>query len=295
MKNLKVELKELMNKKKEAQVKLSEWTEKSETIKKDLEECVRIAEGHCERPQNPLTKDQLKDEREKIVRDLKIRMDSSDRQYEDYKKHVEQMELDYRKKKEIIRARINACGKLESAVNIRLKEVRHLVAETADTVSRHFKDICRINKYEGEAKIEPEKFDDTGNSTGPGSIVINMSKIVGEQEIDIEAVSQMSKKGNTATLSGGERSISTVILLIAIWYGTTSPFRCIDEFDVFMDANHKHMATRILCTYASDNPNSQVIFLTPQGLSDNQATLRKEFGDIFQFLRMKDPTRAQQD
>lgn len=107
MKNLKVELKELMNKKKEAQVKLSEWTEKSETIKKDLEECVRIAEGHCERPQNPLTKDQLKDEREKIVRDLKIRMDSSDRQYEDYKKHVEQMELDYRKKKEIIRARIN--------------------------------------------------------------------------------------------------------------------------------------------------------------------------------------------
>jgi len=77
------------------------------------------------------------------------------------------------------------------------------------------------------------------------AIVINMSKIVGEQEIDIEAVSQMSKKGNTATLSGGERSISTVILLIAIWYGTTSPFRCIDEFDVFMDANHKHMATRV--------------------------------------------------
>ena len=72
-----------------------------------------------------------------------------------------------------------------------------------------------------------------------------MSKIVGDQAVDIEAVSKMSKKGNTATLSGGERSISTVILLISIWYATSSPFRCIDEFDVFMDASHKHMATQV--------------------------------------------------
>ena len=57
---------------------------------------------------------------------------------------------------------------MESAVNIRLKEVRNLVAEQAATVSRYFKEICRINKYEGEAKIEPETFDDAGNSTGPG-------------------------------------------------------------------------------------------------------------------------------
>ncbi|CAG5110421.1 Oidioi.mRNA.OKI2018_I69.chr2.g4829.t1.cds [Oikopleura dioica] len=71
-----------------------------------------------------------------------------------------------------------------------------------------------------------------------------MSKIIGDQTIDMEALSEMGmNKANTATLSGGERSISTVILLIAIWHATSSPFRCIDKFDVYMDAHHKHMAT----------------------------------------------------
>ena len=73
-----------------------------------------------------------------------------------------------------------------------------------------------------------------------------MSKIVGDQKIDMEALSELGKnKGNAATLSGGERSISTVILLTAIWEATRSPFRCVDEFDVFMDAHHKHMATQV--------------------------------------------------
>lgn len=51
---------------------------------------------------------------------------------------------------------------------------------------------------------------------------------------------------NTKTLSGGEKSFSSVCMLLSIWEAMGSPIRCLDEFDVFMDNVNRRISTNML-------------------------------------------------
>lgn len=46
--------------------------------------------------------------------------------------------------------------------------------------------------------------------------------------------SEEDEEGDMRSLSGGERSFSTVCFMLSLWEITESPFRCLDEFDVYM-------------------------------------------------------------
>ena len=63
---------------------------------------------------------------------------------------------------------------------------------------------------------------------------------------------------NVSQLSGGERSITTVCLLLSLWQVIRSPIRCLDEYEVFMDSGHKTIATGLLCQTAKEEPGTQV-------------------------------------
>lgn len=51
---------------------------------------------------------------------------------------------------------------------------------------------------------------------------------------------------NTKTLSGGEKSFSSICMLLSVWEAIGSPIRCLDEFDVFMDSVNRAISTRML-------------------------------------------------
>lgn len=72
--------------------------------------------------------------------------------------------------------------------------------------------------------------------------------------------------GNTSSLSGGERSFTTASFILALWDSMDVPFRCLDEFDVFMDTYNRKIAIRMLVEVARRNQHRQFILLSPLNL-----------------------------
>ena len=75
------------------------------------------------------------------------------------------------------------------------------------------------------------------------------------------------KVNDMKSLSGGERSLSTLAFVLSLGSQCESPFRAADEFDVFMDAVNRKVSLRVLLNFAVDFPSQQMILLTPQDLS----------------------------
>uniref|UniRef100_A0A4W4GGL2 Structural maintenance of chromosomes protein 6 n=1 Tax=Electrophorus electricus TaxID=8005 RepID=A0A4W4GGL2_ELEEL len=66
------------------------------------------------------------------------------------------------------------------------------------------------------------------------------------------------------SLSGGERSFSTVCFILSLWEITESPFRCLDEFDVYMDMHNRRISLDLLLELSERQYLRQFIFITPQ-------------------------------
>ncbi|CAK7568212.1 MAG: Structural maintenance of chromosomes protein 6 [Sporothrix epigloea] len=89
---------------------------------------------------------------------------------------------------------------------------------------------------------------------------------------------------DTRTLSGGEKSFSSICLLLAIWEAMGSPLRCLDEFDVFMDNVNRDVSTNMLVDAARRSVGRQYIFITPNAIQGNA----RHAPDV-KIIRLTDP------
>ena len=87
------------------------------------------------------------------------------------------------------------------------------------------------------------------------------------------------------SLSGGEKSFATVCLLLALWEAVGCPIRCLDEFDVFMDAVNRKGSMRMIIEAARASAGVQYVLITPQNMS------AAALGPDVQVHRMQDPER----
>lgn len=70
-------------------------------------------------------------------------------------------------------------------------------------------------------------------------------------------------------LSGGERTYTSACFIMALWETMEAPFRCMDEFDVFLDLKNRKLVMELLSHLATSRfPSNQFIFFTPQGISE---------------------------
>ncbi|KFP71985.1 Structural maintenance of chromosomes protein 6, partial [Acanthisitta chloris] len=89
------------------------------------------------------------------------------------------------------------------------------------------------------------------------------------------------------SLSGGERSFSTVCFVLSLWSITESPFRCLDEFDVYMDMVNRRIAIDMILKVADFQQYRQFILFTPQSMSSLPSS------PCIRILRLQDPERGQ--
>eukprot|EP00620_Florenciella_sp_RCC1587_P023807 CAMPEP_0182564066 /NCGR_PEP_ID=MMETSP1324-20130603/6082_1 /TAXON_ID=236786 /ORGANISM="Florenciella sp., Strain RCC1587" /LENGTH=86 /DNA_ID=CAMNT_0024777425 /DNA_START=1 /DNA_END=257 /DNA_ORIENTATION=- len=81
------------------------------------------------------------------------------------------------------------------------------------------------------------KFDQTLNSKGhSGKMIFDHKKRTLSVIVQKDNRDSQSQITDPKQLSGGERSFATISMLISLGECIESPFRVMDEFDVFMDA-----------------------------------------------------------
>lgn len=77
-------------------------------------------------------------------------------------------------------------------------------------------------------------------------------------------------------LSGGEKSFATICLLLSLWEAIGCPIRCLDEFDVFMDAVNRQVSMKMIVRGIMTNAQIdaaraslgvQYLLITPQNMS----------------------------
>ncbi len=99
-----------------------------------------------------------------------------------------------------------------------------------------------------------------------GSLSYNHENRLLLVQVNPEGHSDVATSRGMRTLSGGEKSYSTISLILALWEVMAPPFRFLDEFDVFMDALNRRLAIEQVRQYATRTRTNQYILLTPLNL-----------------------------
>jgi len=79
-----------------------------------------------------------------------------------------------------------------------------------------------------------------------GKLLLDHKRKALDLVVEPDQTQKQAAARSTKTLSGGEKSFSSICLLLAIWEAMGSPLRCLDEFDVFMDNVNRAISTNML-------------------------------------------------
>lgn len=101
-----------------------------------------------------------------------------------------------------------------------------------------------------------------------GELLMSHSKRLLDLRIEPDITKRSAAGRDTKTLSGGEKSFSQICLLLAMWEAMGSPLRCLDEFDVFMDAVNRNLSVKMIIEAARDSIGKQYILISPGSKAD---------------------------
>ncbi|CAI4233389.1 unnamed protein product [Auanema sp. JU1783] len=160
---------------------------------------------------------------------------------------------DFKTFKRSIKMNREIASKLAESLRVRKENFPLLQHVIIQRLQSTFKDLMLYCKFNGEIEVDTRK----------RRLNVRVSRKESGESQTQPALQDM--KG----LSGGERSYTTACLIMALWAIMDHPFRCMDEFDVFMDMINRKIIMNLLVELATVKyPHNQFIFFTPQGIRE---------------------------
>ncbi|NXI09064.1 SMC6 protein, partial [Irena cyanogastra] len=156
---------------------------------------------------------------------------------------------------------------LDEVMTERLKVYRQFLRSLSMQCKLHFEHLLRVRGCSGHIIFDHK------NET--------LSITVQPRE------EEKAARSDLRSLSGGERSFSTVCFILSLWNISESPFRCMDEFDVYMDMVNRRIAIDMILERADFQRHRQFILFTPLSMSSLPTSPH------IRILRMPDPPRDQ--
>ena len=142
------------------------------------------------------------------------------------------------------------CKLVKKQLKVRIANWRQIRRLTARLIQNSFTSFLSQKNYTGNLNFN--------NKDETLDITVSLEKLRDKSSSHAQTVN---------SLSGGERSFSTVSLLMALWGTMETPFTAMDEFDVFMDQISRMKSTQMLLSFARGcSTRQQFIFITPQSL-----------------------------
>jgi chromosome segregation ATPase len=226
---------------------------KIEEMKLSLEEDRELALKYCERVEVEKSKSELENDLRAIQQQQQIHknfdLQTVNLTMEEYKK----LKNDYKKANIEIVKYNKFVKKLKESVQIRITRWHNFRTFISMRAKNIFSELLSRRGYKGNIEF---------NHSDRQLIL----KVQIEDQALVNASGNESYEKDPKSLSGGEKSFSTICLLLSLWETMGCPIRGLDEFDVFMDAVNRRISMKMLIESARDTAQNQYIMITPQDM-----------------------------
>lgn len=228
------------------------------TIRTELESLIRKASAICERIQSNRSTSMIEREILSLEKSIAKGQAFSEQDYENIKLDYEETFAEYEKSKVNIRINENILDEMKIALEKRQRQWEDLRNGIAKRSNQDFSACLQARGYRGYLD-----YDHQNRELNINVHIDQLEKVSSKRlnHLEYEDSQELSKR-DIKQLSGGEKSFGTTCFLLSLWDAMGCPIRCLDEFDVYMDAINRRLVVEMLINNAK-NSGTQFILITP--------------------------------
>jgi len=183
---------------------------------------------------------------------------------------LEKAKIDYEESKDGYTVVHNNFESLQGDLELRKKSWKNQRLKSSAEVNLHFDEYMQKKGFAGQVKFEHKEH------------TLDLTTMTDNND-------ETTRCKDVRQLSGGERSYTTLCLLLALGHVVESPFRVMDEYDVFLDEISRKITLDEMEKYALSvhQRSRQFLIVTPHKISTKE---RGTSNDV-RIQKMSDPVR----